>query len=314
MPTISIVVPVYNVEKYLSLCLDSILHQSFKDYELILVDDGSTDLSGKICDEYKSKLDNVKVIHQKNQGVSAARNRGIEISSGEYLICIDSDDTLDSAMFDTMVNTAKDGQYDLVVCGMEHYDEAGKLLFQKLTYELVLNQEQMMESMFAMPDPLGGSVCNKLFLRNKIANVRFNESAKMAEDRMFLYDAYLCLSTCKKIPNTFYRVLDRGDSATHSASSLRIYEFFKSNYYVLKKAREYSPALESKAMDKYFDDCLRYIPEIKKEIQEGDADGKKALKSSKLLMFKVLLDACLKRKLSMRKIHGYSKALITNFR
>ena len=89
---ISIIVPVYNVESYLPMCIDSILSQKFKDFELILIDDGSTDESGKICDKYIKKDPRIKVIHQRNQGLSAARNSGIEIAKGDFITFIDSDD------------------------------------------------------------------------------------------------------------------------------------------------------------------------------------------------------------------------------
>lgn len=93
---ISVIVPVYNVEKYLSRCIDSIISQTFSDFELILVDDGSTDSSGKICDEYGKKDGRVKVIHKKNGGQSSARNAGIENSTGEYISFVDSDDWISS--------------------------------------------------------------------------------------------------------------------------------------------------------------------------------------------------------------------------
>ena len=95
MPEISIIVPVYKVEKYLNRCIDSILAQSFPDFELILVDDGSPDKSGKICDDYAAKDSRVKVIHKENAGVSAARNSGLAMSSGSYIMFCDSDDFVD---------------------------------------------------------------------------------------------------------------------------------------------------------------------------------------------------------------------------
>ena len=95
----SIIIPVYNVEKYLSQCLDSILNQDFTDFELILVDDGSTDRSGEICDQYKSKDSRVNVIHQENSGQATARNAGTKASKGEYIIYIDSDDFIISNDF-----------------------------------------------------------------------------------------------------------------------------------------------------------------------------------------------------------------------
>ena len=88
----SIIIPVYNVEKYLKKCLTSIVQQNFNDYELILVDDGSTDMSGKICDEFEEKYNNIIVMHISNSGVSNARNKGLEIARGEYIWFVDSDD------------------------------------------------------------------------------------------------------------------------------------------------------------------------------------------------------------------------------
>jgi len=102
MPEISVIVPVYNVEKYLSRCIDSILNQTFSDFELILVDDGSTDNCGAICDEYAQKDSRIRVIHQENQGVSSARNHGVEAAMGEYVTFVDSDDWLDSVFLERM--------------------------------------------------------------------------------------------------------------------------------------------------------------------------------------------------------------------
>lgn len=93
---ISVIVPVYNVEKYLSRCIDSIISQTFSDFELILVDDGSTDSSGKICDEYGKKDGRVKVIHKRNGGLSSARNCGLENAKGNYICFVDSDDWISS--------------------------------------------------------------------------------------------------------------------------------------------------------------------------------------------------------------------------
>ena len=104
MPKVSIIVPVYNVEPYLRRCIDSILAQSFADFELILVDDGSTDACGAICDEYVEKDERILVIHQENGGLSAARNTGIKASAGEYLLFCDSDDYVSDTWCDNLVN------------------------------------------------------------------------------------------------------------------------------------------------------------------------------------------------------------------
>ena len=110
-PTISIIVPVYNSEKYLDACIDSILSQSFRDFELILVDDGSKDSSAQICDEYASQDTRVRVIHKANGGVSAARNDGLDIAKGEYITFIDSDDWVERESLSTISNYR---DYDIV--------------------------------------------------------------------------------------------------------------------------------------------------------------------------------------------------------
>ncbi|MGP4067328.1 glycosyltransferase [Halobacillus sp. B29] len=116
MPAISIVVPIYNVEFYLSECLESILKQTFNDFELILVNDGSTDGSGIICDRYENKDKRVKVIHQVNKGVSSARNKGINASAGEYIAFVDPDDTVEPTMYEILYTEAISNNLDLVVC------------------------------------------------------------------------------------------------------------------------------------------------------------------------------------------------------
>jgi glycosyltransferase involved in cell wall biosynthesis len=111
-PTISIIVPVYNTEKYLRRCLDSIVAQTFKDYECIIVDDGSTDGSAAICDEYEKKDSRFKVLHKENEGVSAARNVGIEYAEGEFITFVDSDDYLSSVYLRDLYDNK---EYDYVV-------------------------------------------------------------------------------------------------------------------------------------------------------------------------------------------------------
>lgn len=124
MPVISVIVPVYNVEKVLYHCIDSILNQIFNDFELILVDDGSTDNSGRICDEYAGKDTRAKVIHKQNGGVSSARNAGIEVAKGEYICFVDSDDYLESNYLKELVETKKKyPDFDNVWCGFQTVED-----------------------------------------------------------------------------------------------------------------------------------------------------------------------------------------------
>ena len=115
-PKISIVVPVYNVEEYLRKCIDSILSQKFKEFELILVNDGSEDESGVICNEYVIKDDRVKVIHKSNGGLSSARNAGIDLSRCDYIGFVDSDDWIDDDMFEKLYFAIEKEKCDMAIC------------------------------------------------------------------------------------------------------------------------------------------------------------------------------------------------------
>ena len=118
---LSVIVPVYNVQKYLDQCVESILKQTYTDFEVILVNDGSTDNSGKMCDDWAQKDDRIKVVHQKNQGLSGARNTGIDTSEGEYLVFVDSDDLIAENMFSTLMPMMTDENLDAVWCTFNRF-------------------------------------------------------------------------------------------------------------------------------------------------------------------------------------------------
>ena len=116
MPLLSIIVPIYNVEKYLRRCIDSILEQTFCNYELILVDDGSPDHCGEIIDEYAKKDSRVVPVHQNNGGVGSARNSGLNIAKGEYLTFVDPDDYISACTYDTMIDKMTINNLDICIC------------------------------------------------------------------------------------------------------------------------------------------------------------------------------------------------------
>ena len=125
---ISIIVPVYNVESYLRKCLDSILAQTYRDLEILVVDDGSTDGSGAICDEYAGKDDRIKVFHTENKGLSCARNLGLDSANGDWIGFVDSDDWIELDMYEVLLRKAEKTGADVVECGVyeEHSDETIK--------------------------------------------------------------------------------------------------------------------------------------------------------------------------------------------
>ena len=117
LPKVTVIVPVYNTEKYLPRCVESLMAQTLKELEIIFVDDGSTDSSGRLCDEYASKDNRIHVIHKPNGGVAAARQTGLEAAAGKYVIWADSDDWVEVDMYEKLYQKAQSAQADLTVCG-----------------------------------------------------------------------------------------------------------------------------------------------------------------------------------------------------
>lgn len=144
MPKITVVVPVYKVEEYLDRCISSIINQTFKDFELILVDDGSPDNCPQMCEEWKKKDDRVLVIHQENQGLSAARNSGIKIAKGEYLTFVDSDDWISATMLEDLYRLSIKYKADISVCNFVRTDCQLKIEKNNIE-EKIYNQEEFMK-------------------------------------------------------------------------------------------------------------------------------------------------------------------------
>lgn len=131
MRKISVIIPVYNVEKYLIDCLESVVSQTYKNLEIIIVNDGSTDCSGDISDEYEKKDERIRVVHQKNMGLSGARNTGIDMATGEYITFLDSDDYLEIDILEKLVKILEKNKSDIAVAGINFCDEQGKTLYEQ---------------------------------------------------------------------------------------------------------------------------------------------------------------------------------------
>lgn len=194
MIDISIIVPIYNVEKYVEKCVDSILKQTYINFELILVDDGSTDMSGKICDKFKKEDDRIKVIHKKNGGLSSARNEGVKLATGKYIGFIDSDDYIDKTMYEKMFNKAIEDDSDIVICDMT-YNLNGKDISTTIFEDFgVLNREDTILK-YLENDYFRSHAQNKLYKRELFEYVSFPEG-KLYED---VATFYKLIHNCNKI-------------------------------------------------------------------------------------------------------------------
>lgn len=168
-PTVSIIVPVYNAEKFLNRCVDSILGQEYRDFELILVDDGSRDMSGSICDAYAKTDERVVVIHKENSGVSDTRNQGIERAKGTYLQFVDSDDWLTPDATKLMVRAAEEHGCDMVIS--DFYRVVGDMVSRKgdIESDCVIDREEFASFMMENPaDYYYGVLWNKLYRRDLV--------------------------------------------------------------------------------------------------------------------------------------------------
>ena len=221
-PLISVVVPVYNMERYLERCVDSILAQDYANLELILVDDGSTDKSLSICHRYRQTDPRVKVLHQENGGQGSARNAGIDIAQGEYLGFVDSDDTVMPDMYSYLLRLCQDNSAQIAVAGM-FYDKAA---VQKKISETVMGHDEFFPKLLA--DEISSHPCNKLFGRALWDGIRFPQRNSV-DDMMImpaLFDRADRVVVSNKNVYLYYN--DRPDSVSNSKLTTHInaYERF----------------------------------------------------------------------------------------
>lgn len=189
---ISIIIPVYNVEKYLRRCIDSVLKQKNISMEIILVDDGSTDSSSNICEEYVAKYSNTKCIHINNSGPSTAKNIGYDVATGDYVAFIDSDDEIKPEMFSTMLQSAHKNNSDIVCCNYLQVDEEGNLSHIEYTNkEYVLNQNEALKAIL-IKDKIYSQCWTKIYRRATLENhhIRNTEGLKTEEDFIFNIQAF----------------------------------------------------------------------------------------------------------------------------
>lgn len=223
---ISVVVPIYKVEKYLKNCIDSILAQTYKNLEVILVNDGSPDRCGKICDEYANRDIRVIVIHKENGGLSSARNAGLEISKGEYIIFIDSDDWIDKNYIESLHQDLKDNDADIAVpafCFL--YEDGSSAVDPRIQNKTVFSAEESLEC-FLFNGYLTPCVASKMWKKSLWEEIRCPEG-KLFEDQ---YTTYKLLMKANKViydPAVNYYYFKRNGSIGHSPFSNRTYDLLK---------------------------------------------------------------------------------------
>ena len=225
---ISIIVPVYKVEKYLDKCVKSIVEQTYKNLEIILVDDGSPDNCPAMCDEWAQKDSRIIVIHKENGGVSSARNAGLAVCTGDYVGFVDSDDWIEPDMYEYLLDISMNGNADVSRCAFvidpENSDAAVNL---RNDSELcVLHGDELIIEL-VNGEYNEGIMCNKLYKSECIKNLHLSENIKIAEDCLLNYHIYARGITLVSSDSVKYHYLGRSDSATNSVFSEKSFDILK---------------------------------------------------------------------------------------
>lgn len=226
---ISIIIPVYNVEKYLNACVSSVCNQTYDNLEIILIDDGSTDRSGQICDSWKNQDNRIVVIHQLNKGVSAARNAALSIARGDYIGFVDSDDEIDAEMYEKLYHKLTQSQCQMALCAYETIDEEGNLckrIYENLP-ESILTMEHYLEliNVNVRNHCALTVVWNKLYSRKILEELRFTEGA-VHEDEFFLNDVLPRVNKVAVLQEPLYRYRQRQQSIMHVSFSAKRLSYF----------------------------------------------------------------------------------------
>lgn len=243
---ISVIVAIYNVEKFLDKCIDSISNQSYSNIEIILVNDGSTDNSKKICDKWAKKDSRIKIINKSNGGLSDARNIGIRNSNGEYICFIDGDDYIDKDMVSKMFRAIDENEAEISICNRYHVFENGNkfIKFEQKEKNIIMNSEEAIFQMNSFKS-FDMSACTKMFKRKLFENIEFPKG-KISEDFYVMYKLFDKANKIVSISDPLYFYYQRNGSITKNK---------KFNYDFIRAAYEQCMFVEKKYPN--LKDCVR---------------------------------------------------------
>ncbi len=265
MELISVIVPVYNAEKYFDICVQSIADQTYKNLEIILVDDGSPDNCPAICDKWAKKDSRIKVIHKENGGVSSARNTGIENANGAYIGFVDSDDYIELDMIEALHKLVKQDDFDVAVCNNYNRNAADEIYALGGDYkDSVHRGKGVLEAFVKGEDFDPFSNCNKLFKMSliKSKNIRFDENVKYGEDFLFNYMFFREAEKCVSVAKCFYNYrIGRCGSATSNITRESVMRWQNTYKRVLAEEKN-NTAVYDIALKKHTRLVLRCIQEL----------------------------------------------------
>ncbi|MBR7160655.1 MAG: glycosyltransferase family 2 protein [Clostridia bacterium] len=224
---ISIIVPVYNVAPYLDRCIQSIVAQTHQDIEILLIDDGSTDDSGAICDKYAKQDNRIVVVHKQNGGVSSARNLGMDIAKGEYIGFIDSDDYIEPNMYERLHGSIIRENADLAVCGFKQVRVNGDTRVNDATSDMDWSKENIIKNYFTQGiiKELMYAPVNKLYKKSMLDDLRYCTQYRMGEDILFLFKVIDKMNKMVYVEGSYYHYIMRENSAMTSKFSAKRLEY-----------------------------------------------------------------------------------------
>lgn len=279
-PLISVIIPVYNVEKYLRECLDSVLAQTYKILEVILIDDGSTDFSGDICDEYINVDERIKVIHQKNAGLSEARNHGFDSATGEYVYFLDSDDWIQKDTLESLIQKGQETNADIVFFDSKSFEDSDKgyqipqRYIRKYDYPtdkgLTVFEQMQANKEFHSAVPL--MFIRKLFLDK--SNIRFYPGI-LYEDMLFTFEALSKAEKVAQCKEPFYQRRYRSYSITQSKVREKNYLSAGTVYRELVDFSEQEGIHNNSSVQKYIARCAYRFIDIYSQLSNADKEKNK---------------------------------------
>ncbi|MBO5142220.1 MAG: glycosyltransferase family 2 protein [Clostridia bacterium] len=247
---ISVIIPVYNVEEYIRECLDSVINQTYKNLEIILIDDGSKDNSGKICDEYAKKDKRIKVIHKENGGLSSARNKGLDNAQGKYITFVDSDDYIPVNAIELLYKNCISNEADCSIGGVQDIKD-GQVVYVGPKKQCCLSKEEALKYFF-VEKYFKCIACSKMYKKELIGTERFDETIRLVEDFYFTYNI---LKKVNKVSlNTkdivyCYRI--RSGSLMHQKYNKKFENEIDYSENVLNDVKKNYPKLEKHSIRRY---------------------------------------------------------------
>lgn len=266
MSLISVIVPVYRVEPYLRRCIDSILRQTLSDFELILVDDGSPDGCPQICEAYAQADARVRVIHKTNGGLSDARNAGLAVAGGEYIVFVDSDDWVSERYLETLFKAIQSTGSDICECAAAVVSDERTAVVSSAARESRVYRAQEALRLLIQDSVLHQYVWNKMYRKSCVDGILF-ETGRTNEDEFWTYQVFGRASGVTKIEDTLYFYYQRQDSIMGVGYSIRRLDALEAKSRRQKYVEEHFPMLAEEAQINLFASCiysgqmtLRYLP------------------------------------------------------